>query len=96
MTLQGLAEFGYTCGLDTFGEAALDVARHWDAFPERELIELNQQIEQAPEYDIGFDMLCVHFLGAERCAQLDAELDAVLEAQQAIASESPDDEVAFP
>lgn len=75
MNLQNLAEMAYACGLSTFDEALHQAYSHWDAFPPGALEELEQEIAAAGPDDFSLDMLCVHFLGAERCAEMDKELD---------------------
>lgn len=81
-TLRDVAEMGYFCGLDTLAESVLQAQCHWDAYPPGALEELDREIEAAFEYEVGLDTLCVHFLGEERCREIDAEVDAYFSQRQ--------------
>lgn len=72
-TLRQVAEMGYTCGLNTLAGSVLQAECHWDAFPPGALDELNREIEES---GVDLDTQVVHFLGAERCREIDAEIDA--------------------
>jgi hypothetical protein len=78
MNIQQLAELGYTCGLHTMGEALTCMELHHYAFTPDSLNALYHDLIPSPDCEIAGDTLCVHVLGEERCAQMDAELDAVL------------------
>jgi len=70
MNITDLAELGYTCGLQTLEEALLSVELHWDAFNAAQRAQLQTAVD-----GVDLSTACSSVLGAQRCAQIDAQLD---------------------
>lgn len=80
MSHQHLAELGYACGLATMREALLCAQLHWDAYPAEWWRQLHVELATGV---VALNMLCTEYLGAARCARIDADMDAYFAAHPA-------------